>query len=107
MNKIKKPISILLSLMMVVGLFSAVPFTAGAAVVTNDDFTLSSDGSMFIINNMAGWNTFCANINNGESFTGKIVMLNGNIGTPSNPVTTSAARAVTAAWSVRSVRAAL
>ena len=30
MKKIKKPVSVLLSLMMVIGLFLVVPFTAGA-----------------------------------------------------------------------------
>ena len=90
MKKIQKPVSVLLSLIMVVSLFSIVPVTASAAVVTNDDFTVNTSGTVYTIKNAAGWDIFCANVNSGESFSGKTVMLSGNIGSTSYPVTTSA-----------------
>ena len=90
MKRIKKPISILLSLMMVVGLFSIVPITASAEIVTDENFKYRASGNVYTIENEAGWQTFCENVKRGESFSGKTVKLSDNIGTKENPVTISA-----------------
>ena len=99
MEKIQKSVSVLLSLIMVVSLFSIVPVAASATVVTNDDFTVNTSGTVYTIKNAAGWDIFCANVNSGGSFSGKTVMLSGNIGSTSYPVTMSAGSGYTHSFS--------
>lgn len=67
MKRIKKPISLLLALIMVVSLFSIVPVTASAA-------------GLYTISDVIDWNRFCDEIEGGNTFSGVTVKLTGIIG---------------------------
>ena len=77
MKKIQKPVSVLLSLMMVVSLFSIVPFTASAAAV-------------YSISDASDWNNFCNELAGGNTFAGVTVRLTEIIGSGLYPVSRSA-----------------
>ena len=73
MQKIKKPISILLSVLMVLSVFAVVPFTASAAEETT-------------ISNVDEWNTFVSSVNSGNTYEGKTVKLTADIENITNKI---------------------
>ena len=77
MKKIQKPISILLALMMVVGLFSIVPFTASADSVFSGEGTQQNP---FLIGSATEWKAFAASVNTSNaSYGDKYYKLTKNI----------------------------
>ncbi len=77
MKKIKKPISVLLSLLMVVSLFAIVPLTANADAVFSGEGTQQSP---FLIQTSAEWRTFAETVNTSNAAYGdKYYKLTDNI----------------------------
>ena len=66
------------------------PLTADAAIVTDTGLAVGAGGSLYTINNDAGWRTFCDMVNSGTSFSGMTVRLGSIIGSQSYPVTAAA-----------------
>lgn len=85
MKYIKRSISFLLALVMVAGLFPAVPFTVSAEARDSEHF--SQDGDTYTIHDAAGWDLFCDLLAEGETFAGKTVQLDADVGTAAAPVT--------------------
>ena len=54
---------------------------------SSDDLAMSTDGTEYTIKTAEGWNTFCDLLAEGETFSGKTVSLDANIGTAQNPIT--------------------
>ena len=79
MQKIKKPISILLAVLMVVSLFTVVPFTASAAEAFSGEGTADNP---YLITSAEDWNTLASSVNNSssaESYSGKYFKLTDDI----------------------------
>ncbi|MBR3454744.1 MAG: leucine-rich repeat protein [Bacteroidaceae bacterium] len=51
-----------------------------------DDISISDDGTEYTIKTATGWKVFCDMLESGESFSGKTVKLEADIGTAENPV---------------------
>ena len=87
MKKIKKPISVLLSLLMVVSLFAIVPITANADAVFNGEGTQQSP---FLIQTSADWRTFAETVNTSNAAYGdKYYKLTDNIVVTGDDATSS------------------
>ena len=87
MKKIKKPISVLLSLLMVVSLFAIVPITANADAVFRGEGTPQSP---FLIQTSAEWRTFAETVNTSNAAYGdKYYKLTDNIEVTGDDATSS------------------
>ena len=71
-QRIKKPISVLMAVLMIFSVLSAIPFTASAETA---DLTIS---------NVDEWNSFAASVKGGNTYSGQIVQMTADVG----PVTT-------------------
>ena len=71
-QRIKKPISVLMAVLMIFSVLSAIPFTASAETA---DLTIS---------NVDEWNSFAASVKSGNTYSGQTVQMTADVG----PVTT-------------------